>query len=66
MLGGGAALRPGGTSAASGPPLTAAGAAGGITTVSQGNDYIGVSVTSSTIAADAWWAPIRTVSNSEG
>ena len=42
-----------------------AGTASGITTVSQGNDYIGVSVTSSTIAADAWWAPIETVSNSE-
>jgi 4-alpha-glucanotransferase len=41
------------------------GAATGIETIGQGNDYIGVSVTSSTAAADAWWAPIETVSNSE-
>lgn len=34
-------------------------------TIAQGNDYIGISLTSSTSAAEAWWAPIETVSNSE-
>ena len=43
----------------------AAGSANGIDTIAQGNDDIGISVTSSTSAADAWWAPIETVSNSE-
>ena len=36
-----------------------------VSTIAQGNDYIGVSVTSTTTSADAWWAPIETVSNSE-
>ena len=36
-----------------------------MSTIAQGNDYIGVSVTTTTSAADAWWAPIETVSNSE-
>jgi 4-alpha-glucanotransferase len=43
----------------------AAGTAAELSTIAQGNDYIGVSVTSTTQAADAWWAPIETVSNSE-
>jgi 4-alpha-glucanotransferase len=41
------------------------GTADGIATVAQGNDDVGVSVTTSTEAADAWWAPIETISNSE-
>jgi alpha-amylase len=43
----------------------AAGSADGVDTIAQGNDYIGISVTSSTTGADAWWSPIETVSNSE-
>jgi 4-alpha-glucanotransferase len=42
-----------------------AGTAEDLTTIAQGNDYIGVSVTTTTSQADAWWAPIETVSNSE-
>jgi len=42
-----------------------AGSADRIDTIAQGNDYIGISVTTSTTDADAWWAPIETVSNSE-
>ncbi len=42
------------------------GSAAGLTTIAQGNDYIGISVTTTTDEpADAWWAPIETVSNSE-
>jgi alpha-amylase len=41
------------------------GTATGISTIAQGNDFIGVSVTTTTSDADAWWAPIETVSNSE-
>jgi alpha-amylase len=34
--------------------------------VGQGNDYIGVAVnTTVDVVADAWWAPVETVSNSE-
>ena len=37
-----------------------------LTTIAQGNDHIGLSVTTTTDApADAWWAPIETISNSE-
>ena len=33
----------------------------------QGNDYVGIAVSSSVSqAATAWWAPVETVSNSEG
>ena len=43
-----------------------AGTADGMTTIAQGNDHIGISVTTTTDEpADAWWAPIETVSNSE-
>jgi alpha-amylase len=43
-----------------------AGTASGLATIAQGNDYIGVSVTTTTDEpADAWWSPIETVSNSE-
>jgi 4-alpha-glucanotransferase len=43
----------------------ATGSARDLSAIAQGNDGIGVSVTSTTTAADAWWAPIETVSNSE-
>ena len=37
-----------------------------MTAVRQGNDHIGVTIdTSVEPAADAWWAPIETISNSE-
>ncbi len=43
------------------------GEATGITTLAQGNDYVGVSVTTTVSSpVDAWWAPIETISNSEG
>ena len=41
------------------------GTADGISTIAQGNDHVGISLTTTTSAADAWWAPIDTVSNSE-
>jgi alpha-amylase len=42
------------------------GHAAGVTALGQGNDYIGLAVeTTVAPAADAWWAPIDTVSNSE-
>ena len=41
------------------------GSASGIQSIAQGNDDIGLVVTSTTAHADAWWAPIETVSNSE-
>jgi hypothetical protein len=44
----------------------AGGQASGIARVEQGNDYVGLSlVTTASPSADAWWAPIETVSNSE-
>jgi hypothetical protein len=43
-----------------------AGTASDLTTIAQGNDDVGLSVTTTTSSgADAWWAPIETVSNSE-
>jgi alpha-amylase len=33
--------------------------------IAQGNDHIGLAVATTTDGADAWWAPIETVSNSE-
>ena len=42
------------------------GTATAVTQVVQGNDYIGLALTTTPEpAADAWWAPIDTVSNSE-
>jgi alpha-amylase len=42
------------------------GTALGITTLAQGNDHVGVSVTTTlTTPGDAWWAPVETISNSE-
>ena len=38
-----------------------------MTAFAQGNDYVGVAVTTTVSrAAEAWWAPVETVSNSEG
>lgn len=43
-----------------------AGTATGVDAIGFGNDYVGVAVTARTEpAADAWWSPIETVSNSE-
>ena len=43
-----------------------AGSARQVTSLAQGNDYIGISVaTDLDHPAEAWWAPIETVSNSE-
>jgi hypothetical protein len=43
------------------------GAASAISRLAQGNDWLGISMeTVATPTADAWWAPIETVSNSEG
>ena len=43
------------------------GTAAEVTEFAQGNDYVGIAV-SSTVSrpATAWWAPVETVSNSEG
>jgi hypothetical protein len=44
-----------------------AGRATDLTSIAQGNDHIGVAVTTTTDEpAEAWWAPIETISNSEG
>ena len=49
-----------------GRPRRAPGRRRGLTRIAQGNDYIGVAVaTTVSSAADAWWAPVETVSNSE-
>ncbi len=38
-----------------------------IDTIAQGNDDVGISVTTAVSpSADAWWAPVETISNSEG
>jgi alpha-amylase len=43
------------------------GEAAGIGIIGQGNDYVGISVTTTVSPpADAWWAPVETISNSEG
>jgi 4-alpha-glucanotransferase len=43
-----------------------AGSAIGVTALSQGNDYVGISVaTTISEPAEAWWAPVETISNSE-
>jgi alpha-amylase len=44
----------------------ASGNAGNVGAVGQGNDWLGVSASAiPSPAADAWWAPIETISNSE-
>jgi hypothetical protein len=43
------------------------GVADSVTTLAQGNDAIGIAVaTTVSKPADAWWAPVETISNSEG
>jgi len=43
-----------------------AGEAHGVGALAQGNDYIGIVVaTTVSVPADAWWAPVETISNSE-
>jgi alpha-amylase len=42
------------------------GSATGIDRIGQGNDFIGIALETGVVpAADAWWAPIDTISNSE-
>jgi alpha-amylase len=42
------------------------GTATGVARIGQGNDWVGIAIESlPSPAADAWWAPIETVSNSE-
>jgi alpha-amylase len=44
----------------------ARGAATGVEQLGQGNDWLGLAIATTVVpAADAWWAPIETVSNSE-
>jgi alpha-amylase len=48
-------------------PHDAPGSAMGVTNLAQGNDSVGIAVeTSVSEPATAWWAPVETVSNSEG
>ena len=45
----------------------ARGSAAGVTEIGQGNDDVGIAVaTAISPPADAWWAPVETISNSEG
>ncbi len=47
-------------------PHDGSGQASGVERFAQGNDYIGLAIeTTVSIPADAWWAPVETVSNSE-
>ena len=42
------------------------GSADNITSLAQGNDYVGLTLdTTVTSPASAWWAPVETISNSE-
>jgi hypothetical protein len=44
-----------------------AGTAEAVTTLDQGNSFIGISIaTTVSEPATAWWAPVETISNSEG
>jgi hypothetical protein len=47
-------------------PHDGAGSATGVASFGQGNDWLGLAIDSTVTPADAWWAPIETVSNSEG
>jgi alpha-amylase len=43
------------------------GTAEAVTTVAQGNSFIGIAIaTTASAPATAWWAPVETISNSEG
>ena len=47
-------------------PHDLAGSAAALTRIAQGNDFVGIAVaTTASEPADAWWAPVETVSNSE-
>ena len=47
-------------------PHDSPGSAVGLTRIAQGNDFVGIAVaTTVSEPADAWWAPVETVSNSE-
>ena len=47
-------------------PHNSPGSAAALTRIAQGNDFVGVAVaTTISEPADAWWAPVETVSNSE-
>ena len=47
-------------------PHDGRGEAAGIARIAQGNDWVGIALTSlPTPVADAWWAPIETISNSD-
>ncbi len=44
-----------------------AGSAEAVTALAQGNTFIGISIeTTVSVPATAWWAPVETISNSEG
>ena len=61
-----ATRRPGTTSRGERTAHDGTGEASGIDAIGYGNDWVGVAVEAQlTPAADAWWAPIETVSNSE-
>jgi hypothetical protein len=48
-------------------PHDGRGVAAAVTRLTQGNDFVGVAVeTTVSEPADLWWAPIETISNSEG
>ncbi len=47
-------------------PHDSPGSAAALTRIAQGNDFVGIAVTTTVSEpADAWWAPVETVSNSE-
>ncbi len=47
-------------------PHDGSGVASGVTAIGQGNDQVGLAIESMALPpADAWWAPIETISNSE-
>jgi alpha-amylase len=47
-------------------PHDSPGSAVALTRIAQGNDFVGIAVaTTVSEPADAWWAPVETVSNSE-
>ncbi len=47
-------------------PHDSAGEAAAITNLAQGNDHVGVAIaTTVSEPAEAWWAPVETISNSE-
>ena len=48
-------------------PHDSTGSAEAVATLAQGNSFIGISIgTAVSVPATAWWAPVETISNSEG